>query len=270
MGVNPSEIYCIGSSERFESICNFKFKIYTFESLPKLRNIECYYDYAFLTKDIENLLLPSEYVRANTNIINKSENFIGSLKPKYIFLSSSGAIYDTVNSTPKRSLYGDLKLQQEERYKSLVTEIGSKLSICRIFNISGKYLEKVNTYALTNFLTTSYFDKTIKIDSQMPVIRRYCSSRELVELVTTMAESNFSCDFDSGGYEVELKDLAILVAKIVNNDTRIERNIMDLSLSANIYKSNNDLYEQLLIRFLNKKPMSLQQQIKAMYVGMFA
>lgn len=269
MGVNPNKIYCIGSTERLAKINNIEFKIHTFDTLPDLKNIECYYDYAFLTKEFENILFPSDFIERNINIINKSENLINNLKPKYIFLSSSGAVYDSINLTSNRSMYGDLKLRQEESYKSLVFEIGSKLSICRIFNISSEYLEKSNTYALTNFLTTSHFEKIININSRKSIIRRYCSSRELVELVTTMAKKNFSCDFDSGGYEIELRDLAVLTAKIVGNGTSVENSELDLIQPPDIYKSGSYLYEELLNKFFNKKPMSLALQIQAMYGGMF-
>lgn len=48
-----------------------------------------------------------------------------------------------------------------------------------------------------------------------------------MELVTTMAKKNFSCNFDSGGYEIELKDLVVLTAKIVGSGTSVKNNKLD-------------------------------------------
>ena len=90
-----------------------------------------------------------------------------------------------------------------------------------------------------------------------------------MELVATMAKKNFSCNFDSGGHEIELKDLVVLAAKIMGNGTSVENNKLDSTQPPDIYKSGTNLYEELLNKFLNKKPMPLALQIQSMYSGMF-
>jgi hypothetical protein len=90
-----------------------------------------------------------------------------------------------------------------------------------------------------------------------------------MELVTTMNKKNFSCNFDSGGYEIELKDLVVLAAKIMGNGTSVENNKLDSTQPPDIYKSGTNLYEELLNKFHNKEPTPLDLQIQEIYGGMF-
>ncbi len=268
-GVHAKDIFCIGSKRRFEIIGGVEHQIYTFDTLPKIPPTKLYFDYGFLTRDFEKKLEPEEYTKANRKIISESEVYIKSYLPEYVFLASSGAVYDTINNSGSRSIYGDLKLEQEIRIRKVTEDINSKLSICRIFNISGEFISKRQVFALHDFIISAAVDKVIEITSSSLVLRRYCYIGEIIQLIMSMSDNGYSCDFDSGGYEIELRQLAQLISHISSaNVTIIDKNL-DRSLKPNIYCSSNDLYEKLLLKFIGVLPMPIDKQIKLTYDSIF-
>jgi len=270
MHVDPKNIFCIASKNRIENIGGVEHKIYTYNSLPKIPQIKLYFNYGFLTREKEKKIGTSEYVCTNKKIIADSEIFIQNYRPDYVFLASSGAVYDIIDNLNPQSLYGLLKLEQESRIKKVVQNINSHVSICRIFNISGEFITKPQVLALNDFITSAIFDKKIEITSPSLVVRRYCYLGELIRLIVVMADVGFSCDFDSGGYEIELRKLAQLIADTAGASVTIIDKFLDRSLKPNIYYSKSKVYEELLMRFIGIKPLEIEKQIKLTYDSIIA
>ena len=229
-----------------------------------------YFDFAFLTKDFEEQLGVKDYAEKNRKIITASESLIDLLKPRTVLLSSSGAVYDSTEKNQTLSIYGDLKLEQEERIRKICRSASSMLSICRIFNISGEFITKSETFALANFLTSAHNQRQITLQSRNAVIRRYCNDKELIALVFAMHRDNFVTDFDSGGYEIELRELAEIVKDIVGKDVTINGEQIDWKLPVNSYVSKSNKYEELINKYFAQLPKSLVGQVEDSYRGIIA
>jgi len=268
LGVSPKNILLIGSRERKEIFQHFEFKIQTFKTIPKDFYTDYYFDYSFVTKEIEQTIGHAEYLSINRSIIKSSEDFILKHSPRSIFLSSSGAIYTDKKSTKIHSCYKQLKLEQEERIGIASQLRGSSLSTCRIFNLSGRFISKVNTFALSNFISSALLSQRITVVSDFPVYRRYCNDKELVELVLSLMSRNQTVTFDSGGYKIELRDLAILVREAIGRKIELQFPAVNNSLSASNYFSKSQKYEQLLSGNLGRRPMSLLNQVEETVKGM--
>jgi nucleoside-diphosphate-sugar epimerase len=217
-----------------------------------------YFDFAFLTKEFEEQLGVKDYAENNRKIISASESLINLLKPRTVFLSSSGAVYDSIEKNQTSSI------------RRICRSTSSMLSICRIFNISGEFITKSETFALANFLTTAHYQRQITLQSRNAVIRRYCNDKELIALVFAMHRDNFATDFDSGGYEIELRELAEIVKDIVGKDVTINGEQMDWKLPVNSYVSKSNKYEELINKYFAQLPKSLVGQVEDSYRGIIA
>jgi UDP-glucuronate decarboxylase len=265
--VTSEDIIALGSRERIEKFGTHYIRIHSNETLPKGLNVNLYFDFAFVTREFEHHMGEKAYIKANKNLISSSEKLLTLTKPKYVFLASSGAVYDSLAVNKHSTVYGDLKLEQEERVRKYCENQNSQISVCRIFNISGEFMGKSETFALSNFLKTAHYEKQITLESRNKVLRRYCSDIELIALVLAMQRDNFATDFDSGGHEIELHRLARIVKDVVGGDIKLNNLTIDNKLAVNSYLSKSQKYEELVKRYLNKTPMSLVQQIELAYHG---
>ena len=267
VGARPEEILALGSWARVEIFGGHKIQIHTSNTLPEYLQPEIYFDFAFVTREQEQILGSMKYVEVNQKIISISETLLQNLKPKFVFLASSGAVYDSIEKNRFSTIYGNLKLEQEERIRIKCKEVGSALSICRIFNLSGSSITKPETFALADFLTSAQKLRKIVVNAQNEVLRRYCHDEELVALFLAMKEANFVADFDSGGYLVEIRELAQMVKYCVGQDVVINQIPINSKINSSNYFSKSRKYEELVKKYLGKDPKKLKEQIEETYEG---
>ena len=265
-----SEVIALASKKRDFKIKEIPISLHTHDEVDELTDVEIYFDYAFLTKEHEKKFSSRDYKNYNRNLILESEKIIRKVRPKYIFLASSGAVYENLNESKNSSLYGALKLEQEDRIQAMAQEVDAQVSVCRIFNLSGSFIGKLETFALSNFLSSAHVNQKIEVHSRVLTTRRYCDTEELIELIVTMQKEEISQNFDSGGYEIELRDLANLVAAVVKKDVEVISNEIENKNGKNSYYSQSCAYEELLKKYLGREPLSLTKQVEKTYQGMFS
>ena len=261
------DIFALGSRDRIEKYDTHPIQIHSYESIPKDLKIDLYFDFAFVTREFEHRMGTKAYIEANEKIISSSEKILALTKPDYVFLASSGAVYDSIAKNEHSTVYGDLKLEQEKRIRIQCQAQSSQISVCRIFNISGELMSKSDTFALSNFLATAQNERQITLKSQNAVLRRYCSDTELIALVLAMHRDNYETDFDTGGYVIELHDLAKIVKEVVGGDIKLNNSLVNSNLPISSYASKSEKYEALVKKYLNKLPMTLLQQVEVAYQG---
>jgi nucleoside-diphosphate-sugar epimerase len=222
---------------------------------------ELYYDFAFLTREKIINIGPKEYMEKNLQIIESSSNLIAKLRPKKVILASSGAIYSPKNRN-QEDLYGKLKKLQEEKIHEICNKIGIDLIISRIFNLSGRGLDKTNTFAISNLIKAALTETTIVINSTVKTTRRYCDISEFLDLLVTLANSDYQGIFDSGGKKIEIRDLAQLVVKTLKSNSSILAPDLDSKIEPDNYFSNSNEYEKLLKLYKNKNLIPLKKQIE--------
>ena len=257
------QIILISSKNENIKISNEIIRTNTWENLDFESQVHFYFDLAFQTQDKLAVLGEAKYVKENEQIIEKSVNFIKIYKPESIFLASSGAVYgEDLSSTPKPlSTYGRLKLMQELIISNTAAEENINLIIGRLFNLSGRNINKFQTFAIAQMINSAMNQGFIKVLADHQVFRRYSDINQLIRLTLKLLNSKTNVVFDSGGPLIELRELALEIKKIVNPSSKLDYNKIDEQIPADEYYSRSNKYEDLLNEHLREAPIKMSDQI---------
>ena len=229
--------------------------------------------FAFSTRDKINSLGMQEYVRSNREIIQNATGFITAVKPIRVILASSGAVYEKTGNQEfatdiVKNPYGVLKLEEELEVSQVCKSVGATCVISRVWSLSGQDLQNTKPFVLANFILDAMKYGQISIKSDFRVFRRYVDARELLLLMLTIAESKTSCNFDSGGPLVEIRDLAQEVAHQLPGEVKIVNPVLSETKSDDRYYSLSDTYEVLCQKYLGTNSLSLPQQVQNTIAGL--
>ena len=233
------------------------------ENLAITSPVGMYFDFAFQTQEKMISLGEKKYIEENEKLINNSVNFIKLYKPKAIFLASSGAVYGkNYSSTPKpSSIYGQLKLKQESKISNIASDENLVLLIFRIFNLSGRNINKFQTFAIAQMIKSAMDESYIKVLSDHQVFRRYADVNQFTRLILKLLISHKAGIFDSGGPLIEIRELALEIKKIINPLAKLDYNIINKNIPTDDYYSRSDQYKDLLKQYLNEDPIRIEDQI---------
>lgn len=261
---NKVNMELFGSKNAKFIIAEKKYEAKSFSNVNLNSNFDYFYDFAFLTRDKIDKIGIKDYFDINSVIINNSVNLIKASKPISVILASSGAVYNegANHKIANNSLYADLKNLQEEKIREACHISGSNLIIVRIFNISGNGIYKVKNFAISDFIERSLLNKNIEIESDYLVFRRYCDVTQLLQLLVKLSEEKITTTFDSGGYKIEIRELAQRIITLLNSKTKVISKAISKQLPTDNYFSNSNEYELLLKKYLNEKSISIENQIK--------
>jgi len=266
-GFNPNEfqVIGIGSHDREIKLGNELFSIIKMENFRKTSDIAIYFDFAFKTREVEEELGRDKYIGVNRELIEKSKKFILTNIPSCVVLASSGAIYEALeNESPEKqgvNPYSVLKLLQEEEIGFSANKTKANFIQTRIFNISGKNINKPNLFAMSNLMTQAIMEKRITIQSPGQITRRYCLAEELMELIFSLAEQQKSVKFDSGGEKIEIRALAKKIATLFSELIPIQESNTATEQKNSDYLSKSYEYEELIEANLGRKPLSIDNQL---------
>lgn len=223
--------------------------------------------FAFLTRDKIDSFGQDEFTRMNRELIRAASQFIHETRPISVISASSGAVYENsetqeLTTDLKRNPYGVLKLEEEAAIALACKDVGATRVIVRLWNLSGQDIQNTPPFVIANFILDALSRSEICIESDFRVFRRYVDARELILLMLTIAESDTTLLFESGGPLVEIRDLAREIAlqlpkEITINDPRILNQERD-----NRYYSRSDQYEELCRKYLQHEPLSITGQVK--------
>lgn len=229
------------------------------------------FHYAFLTKDKVGGISTEEYVARNENISSVVRAWIAAGNVRGVVMPSSGAVYDFLHTKARDSaanLYGQLKYNDEISFTAACEANGTGLIIPRVFNVSGPYINKFDSYALASFIFQVLNSKPITINARRPVIRSYYFIGDLIELCLQLlfkqATAKTEC-FDTAGEEiVELGELAQRVGSVLadRTPTFTQRLPMQEEAVEDRYVGNRQRIEELE-RYVGIRPMKLDDQIRS-------
>ena len=227
------------------------------------------FHYAFLTKDKVGGLSTDDYSERNAAISIKVRGWIEAGHVRGVVLPSSGAVYDHLfqkTRDPAAGLYGRLKYQDELAFTKSCTAHNTGLIIPRVFNLSGPYINKFDSYALASFIQSVLLGKRISIRAQKPVLRSYYHIGDLIELslqlLLKQVTASVDC-FDTAGCEiVELAELAQRTMSILTDCKHQEIIRMPIVRDATIdrYVGNREKIA-VIENCLDLQPKSLNEQI---------
>ena len=221
---------------------------------------------AFITRERTKDMSSLDFMRRNIEISETVEKFANLSRPSGLFLPSSGAVHLEMGDDPRlTNPYGFLKFQDENTFGSMFPNL-DKAAIIRIFNISGPFLHKSDTFALSKILKEIEQSGVVRIESDYYVRRSYVYVGEVVELAFQIMlglVNSPNTPFDTRGSEViEIEELAARCIKVLGKmNIRIERPEIDSSKIENSYVGSEEPISSIYANAKLKR-MNLNQQIE--------
>ncbi len=203
---------------------------------------------AFLTKERAETLDEATYRAANRSIDSSILAALDPIGVKAILVASSGAAVraDDPAASHAMRLYGSLKRDQERTFADWATRTNRRAVIARLFNLSGPYINKQHSYALSAFILDALAGGPIRVHAPHRVVRSYVAIRELMSLAFAMLldERAAVVRFDSGGEAMEMQAIAEAVAGQFG-DLAVDRPAIDPERFDD-YRGDSQTYSQLL------------------------
>jgi UDP-glucuronate decarboxylase len=191
----------------------------------------CFLHNAFLTRDKVAAYPLADYIARNRAISAAVAEAAAKVSVTGFFLPSSGAVYSkdrTLDRDLTKNPYGALKIEDEERFAALAEQSNFALAVVRVFNLSGPYINKIGSYALSSILDDILHRRTVVLKARHPVLRSYVQICDLIGLVLALLGRAKASDrwlFDTAGETVvEVGALAELARAVMGEpDLAIDR-----------------------------------------------
>lgn len=217
--------------------------------------------------------MPGEaYAAINREITDQVRASLDPIGTRALFLGSSGAVYLTDDPTVGESKrqYGALKRLDEARFARWASEAGHRVAIGRVFNISGPYIKKWPSYALSSFIADAQAGRPIAIEATKKVYRSYVALEELMSVVFGVLTDPVGgvVTFDTlGGEVVELDDLARSVQAALGREVGISRPPLT-DAAPDRYVGDGATYRRLLAKYgVRHTPLAEQIRQTAEYMA---
>lgn len=215
---------------------------------------------AYLTREKSEQLGEAGFTAQNIAIDDCVLDAARSGKPCSIFVASSGAAAKATTD-PSLNPYGLCKLRQEQRFLALGEELGVPVLVGRVFNIAGPYINKQQSYAVSNMLHQAQQGGVISISADVPVYRSFLHVGDLSQIIlaSSRLRHGWSVPVDLCGAEVlEMADIAAHAASTVGGTIRIERPAINGSGSSSYLGDFTDTRSLALKLGVSIRPFSLQ------------
>lgn len=215
-------------------------------------------NFAFLTRDKEAELGPDEYMQANTELSRRFDAAASLPAVRAAVTCSSGAALLTPEGAdvPIGS-YGRVKADEEARAHRLVTASRSVV-VARAWSLSGTLVQRPREYAFSDLVLQAEAGRIV-VTADCEVWRRYCGVDDYLAVCTARAVGGWSGVIDSGGEEVELRDLAERIADH-HPDLRPEVVTSPAVEPARRYLSDDTTWQDACAA-IGYRPASLDEQI---------
>lgn len=222
--------------------------------------------FAYLTREKTGQMPIADYIATNRTLSQHVATVGAAVGVERAFVTSSGAVHAALaeaESPDPALLYGRLKLEDEALFERFAhATVGRRVFIARLFNLSGPYINKLDSYALASFIQQARQGR-IAIHAPHPVIRSYTSAANLLGVAFAQLLADSGYPFvrmeTAGDSEVEVQALAELVRDVVLPRASIDRAPMS-GASADRYVGDGQRYRQLL-EFFGIAEHSLRQQV---------
>lgn len=212
---------------------------------------------AFLRREFIKKLGEQDFIEQNLNIMALPTRVIRN-EGLFSFVNLSSGAAASVEMNSQDSLidaYSVLKRRSEIEYEQESRKTGSHFINCRVYSISGYYLNEFENLALSDFISHAKEGKDIHVNSPLSK-RTYIDGVNLMAVVIRLAIRGESLKFDSGGILVSMLDLAQIVSKVVGHGEEVSAGVDSESSYFGDYKSFN-----LLASRLDQRILGVEEQI---------
>ena len=217
--LKENQILLIGSKTEMSHIANLPLNIYSaIEGSKLMRNRVLFLNAAYLRREKLTGMGLVDYEKTNNEIIRFGIELIKSGRIKtFINLSSGVASQGSIENLEQiLDPYAKSKILGEALFADACNSVLTQLVNCRIYSMSGKYVNEFSNLALTNFIAQANSDsKVIKVKSPS-TLRTYVDSVDLVKVLLELSLKGENCKIDSGGELIALENLALSVSELTN------------------------------------------------------
>jgi nucleoside-diphosphate-sugar epimerase len=169
--------------------------------------------YAFLTREKARIVGAEEYVRINRDLTRLVSEQCRRLAVTGTFSTSSGAVYCSDRSLEcdlAGNPYGVLKVEEEQAFHRIRSELGARAAVCRIFNVGGPFLNK--DYVLGSLINDALFGDALRVSARRKVFRSFAHVADIVSVgfaIMLGIAADPETSYDTAGEEaVEVGELA--------------------------------------------------------------
>jgi nucleoside-diphosphate-sugar epimerase len=226
---------------------------------------------AFLTKERAEQMDSDTYRHANRTLREIVLSSLDQIGAEAIFVPSSGAAREATNSDAPAAmrLYGELKCEDEDAFSGWSRARGRSCVVSRIFNLSGPYINKHQSYALASFILDALSGRPVRVLARHRVVRSYVAIRELMSIVFELlcGKNAEIVNFDTAGDEaLEVRTIAGIVAEIIGNG-KVDTAPLEADRPPDIYVGDGARYRALARQAgVDSVPFSTQVLETADYV----
>ncbi|MDH6278235.1 nucleoside-diphosphate-sugar epimerase [Aurantimicrobium minutum] len=241
-----------------------KFDIDQIRSFSPTVIIDC----AFITRERINEYGLPNYINQNQKIQQQLVELISLPTVKrFISFSSGAAVFpqDAGLGEIEDNPYGFLKRKAELDLQKLSFEVNKRGVIARAWSVSGAYVTKPKSFALTDFISQAA-NGVLHIKASIPVFRRYSAVEDLLALSLAETEKSSFIVLNSEGPLIEMAELARQVVALINPSAVITRT-KPAQKGTDNYFANTHRWSELE-RELSFDPLDLTSQILNTFEGM--
>ena len=208
--------------------------------------------FAYLTREKATQMPVETYIATNRALSRLAVEGGAAIGVERAFVTSSGAAPAALAAADDADpglLYGKLKREDEMLFERFALHApGRRAFVTRLFNLSGPYINKLDSYALASFIRQARSGR-IQVRARHPVVRSYTSASNLLGVAMGQLLAQDAPPFlqveTAGDQEIEVGELARMVRDIVSPDAAIERAGF-ASEPVDHYVGNGTVYRRLM------------------------
>lgn len=258
--IKENQILLVGSKSESALLASLPLNVYSsMDANQHIKSKILILNSAYLRREKLDAMPADAFELKNQEIMKFGENLLtaGKVK-KFINLSSGVASQGTIESLLHvEDPYTRCKILDEAKIKELCESMGADLINCRIYSMSGKYLNEFTKLALSTFISNA-MSKIHQINVKSPTtMRSYVDSIDLARVLFELALRKGNHSIDSGGSLTTLGALASGIAELNPGTTLIFPNQFE---KASDYFGDYETFNKLAAE-LGVNLLDLDQQI---------
>jgi nucleoside-diphosphate-sugar epimerase len=224
----------------------------------RIKNGAIFVNCAFLRREFIKSIGESEFTARNLEIMALPTRALRKAGlSSFVNLSSgAAALVDQDSNKSPVDAYSMLKRRSEIDFEQEAAKVGTNFINCRIYSVSGYYLNEFKNLALSNFISQALKNDHIRVNSPHSK-RTYIDGVDLMIVILNLAMQGKSLNIDSGGTLISILDLAETVKKVVD---QVDMNISIGFDAENSYYGDYQGFNGIAAS-INHDLLSIEEQI---------